>query len=384
VNSPVVAPTRVVIIFGGRSAEHEISLLSARNILRALDRKRFVPYLIGIDKQGRWFREEGSTILGVDVPEDARLIHLNPDAKPIDPSVLRPDDVVFPVLHGTFGEDGTIQGLLEMHDVAYVGAPVLGSAVGMDKDVTKRLLRDAGIPIVPYRVVTARTFARDPSLCMSAAADLGYPLFCKPANAGSSVGVSRVRAPADLPGALRAAFQLDRKVLLEKAVDAREIECAVLGNEEPEASAVGEIVLSHKDGFYSYDAKYLDPDGAEFRVPAAIDAAVAERVRTFAVWAFRVLELAGLARVDFFLDRGDGSLYLNEVNTMPGFTAASGYPKMWAASGVEVRALVSRLIELAIERHAEGSGRKLAPSPAPVAAQASAPNQPNQDPAKSS
>jgi D-alanine-D-alanine ligase len=384
----------VVIIFGGRSAEHEISLLSARNILRALDRKRFVPYLIGIDKEGRWFREEGSTILGVDVPEDARLIHLNPNAKPIDPSVLRPDDVVFPVLHGTFGEDGTIQGLLEMHDVAYVGAPVLGSAIGMDKDVTKRLLRDAGIPIVPYRVVTAHTFARDPSLCMNAAADLGYPLFCKPANAGSSVGVSRVRAPADLPGALRAAFQLDRKVLLEKAVDAREIECAVLGNEEPEASAVGEIVLARKDadGFYSYDVKYLDPAAAEFRVPAEIEPAIAERVRTFAVWAFRVLELAGLARVDFFLDRRDGSLYLNEVNTMPGFTAGSGYPKMWAASGVEVRALVTRLLELAIERHAESSGRKLTAtpvaSPGVELGQKAGPNDPpqgsNQDTAKSS
>lgn len=353
-----------MLLFGGRSAEHEISLLSARNVLRALDRKRFVPYLIGIDKEGRWHREAGTTLLGVNVPEDPRLIHLDPGAPLVDATVLRPDDVVFPVLHGTFGEDGTIQGLLEMLGVAYVGAPVLGSAIGMDKDVTKRLLRDAGIPIVPYRTVTARGFARDPSVAMSGAADLGYPLFCKPANAGSSVGVSRVRAPADLPAALSAAFQLDRKVLLEKAVDAREIECAVLGNEEPEASAVGEIVLSHKDGFYSYDAKYVDPDGAQFRVPAELDAAVAERVRTFAVWAFRVLELAGLARVDFFLDRRDGTLYLNEVNTLPGFTAASGYPKMWAAAGLEVRALVSRLVDLAIERHAEASARKLGAPPA--------------------
>ena len=357
--SKAAPPIRVVLLFGGRSAEHEISLLSARNVLRALDRTRFVPFLIGIDKQGRWHRETEATIDGVGASSDPRKVHLDPDAPLVDASVLLPDDVVFPVLHGTFGEDGTIQGLLEMAGVAYVGAPVLGSAVGMDKDVTKRLLRDAGIPIVPYRIVTARGHARDPASSLAAASALGFPLFCKPANAGSSVGVSRVKGAGDLSAALAAAFAYDRKVLLEQAVDAREVECAVLGNEAPEASAVGEIVLTHPDGFYSYDAKYVDADGAVFRVPAEIDPAITERVRALAVSAFTTLELAGLARVDFFLDRRDGALYLNEVNTLPGFTEASGYPKMWAASGLEVRALVSRLIDLALDRHAELAARKL-------------------------
>jgi D-alanine-D-alanine ligase len=290
---------------------------------------------------------------------DPRSIQLDPEAPVVDASILRPDDVVFPVLHGTYGEDGTMQGLLELAGVAYVGAPVLGSAVGMDKDVTKRLLRDAGIPIVPYRVVTAHAFTRDAAACLRTAGELGFPMFCKPANAGSSVGVSRVASAAELPAALARALEYDRKVLLEQAIDAHEIECAVLGNDEPEASAVGEIVLTHKDGFYSYDAKYVDPEGASFRVPAEIDPALAERVRTMAVAAFRTLELAGMARIDFFRDRHDGTLYLNEVNTLPGFTEASGYPKMWAASGIEVRQLVSRLIDLAVARHAETASRKL-------------------------
>jgi D-alanine-D-alanine ligase len=344
-------------MFGGRSAEHEISLLSARSVLKALDRKRFIPLLIGIDKQGRWHREAGYTLAGPNV--DPRAIQLDPEAPVVDASILRPDDVVFPVLHGTYGEDGTMQGLLELAGVAYVGAPVLGSAVGMDKDIAKRLLRDAGIPIVPYQLVTAHAFARDAAACLRGADALGFPLFCKPANAGSSVGVSRVATAADLPAAITRALEYDRKVLLEQAIDARELECAVLGNDEPEASPVGEIVLSHRDGFYSYDAKYLDPDGASFRVPADIDPALAERVRSVAVAAFVALELAGMARVDFFHDRRDGMLYLNEVNTLPGFTELSGYPKMWAAEGIELRQLVSRLIDLAIARHADKAGRKV-------------------------
>lgn len=344
-------------MFGGRSAEHEISLLSARAVLKALDRKRFVPLLIGIDKQGRWHREAGYTLAGPHV--DPRAIQLDPEAPVVDASILRPDDVIFPVLHGTYGEDGTMQGLLDLAGVAYVGAPVLGSAVGMDKDVAKRLLRDAGIPIVPYQVVTALAFARDAAACLRAAGALGFPLFCKPANAGSSVGVSRVATAAELPAAITRALEYDRKVLLEQAIDARELECAVLGNDEPQASQVGEIVLTHADGFYSYEAKYLDPDGASFRVPAEIAPALAERVRAMAVAAFLTLELAGMARVDFFHDRRDGSLYLNEVNTLPGFTELSGYPKMWAASGIELRQLISRLIDLAIARHAEKVSRKV-------------------------
>jgi D-alanine-D-alanine ligase len=348
--------TRVVILFGGRSAEHEISLLSARNIVAALDRERFEPFLIGIDKQGRWHLESQATLDAA--VGDPRAVHLDPDAPLTDASVLRADDVVFPALHGTYGEDGTLQGLLELAGVAYVGAPVLGSAIGMDKDVAKRLLRDAGIPVVPYRLVTARAFRVAPDSCLRLGDELGFPLFCKPANAGSSVGVTKVAAPGQLAAALSLALQFDSKVLLERGVDAREVECAVLGNDEPEASIPGEIVLSHRDGFYSYDAKYVDPTGAVFRVPAEIPADVAERVRELSVATFRALELAGLARVDFFLDRGDRALYVNEVNTLPGFTAGSGYPKMWAASGLPLPALVSRLIDLALERHRQAPARK--------------------------
>jgi len=348
--------TRVVILFGGRSAEHEISLLSARNIVAALDQRRFTPFLIGIDKQGRWHLESQATLDAA--VGDPRAVHLDAAAPLADASLLRPDDVVFPALHGTFGEDGTLQGLLELAGVAYVGAPVLGSAIGMDKDVAKRLLRDAGLPVVPYRLVTARGFRQEREACLRAGADLGFPLFCKPANAGSSVGVSKVARADELEAALALALQFDSKVLLERGVDAREVECAVLGNDDPQASIPGEIVLSHRDGFYSYDAKYVDPTGAVFRVPAEIPEAVVERVRALSVATFRALELAGLARVDFFLDRGDGALYVNEVNTLPGFTAGSGYPKMWAASGLPVQALVSRLIDLAVERHRNTPARK--------------------------
>ncbi len=359
---------RVVILFGGRSAEHEISLLSARNVLAALDRDRFEPSLIGIDRSGRWHRESERTLAAA--TGDPRALALD-QAAPIvgieeglaattasaapqlAPSVAMPagdDVVVFPVLHGTFGEDGTMQGLLELGDVAYVGSGVLGSAVGMDKDVAKRLLRDAGIPIVDFAVVTAAGFARDRAAALAAAPALGYPLFVKPVNAGSSVGVSRVAGPTGLEPAVRAAFAFDRKVLLERAVDAREIECAVLGNDEPVASIPGEILVHHPDGFYSYDAKYVDPDGASWKIPADLTPAAAARVQALAVATFRALELAGMARVDFFMERGGGALYVNEVNTIPGFTAISMYPKMWEASGLSQKALISRLIDLALER----------------------------------
>ena len=350
------AKQRVVILFGGRSAEHEVSLLSARNVANALDPDRFQALFVGIDKQGRWHLESQATLDAA--VGDPRAVALDERAPLTDAGVLRANDVVFPTLHGTFGEDGAMQGLLELAGVAYVGAPVLGSAVGMDKDVTKRLLRDAGLPIVPYRVVTTRIYRDDPGACLRAAEELGVPLFCKPANAGSSVGVSRVAGATDLGAALTLALGHDTKVLLERGIDAREVECAVLGNDEPEASIPGEIVLSHRDGFYSYDAKYVDPAGAVFRVPADIQPAVAKRVRDLSVATFRALELAGMARVDFFLDRRDGALYVNEVNTLPGFTEGSGYPKMWAASGLPARQLVTRLVELALERHAAAPSRR--------------------------
>jgi D-alanine-D-alanine ligase len=348
------AKIRVVVLFGGRSAEHEVSLLSARNVYLSLDRERFEPVLVGIDKHGRWRREPEATLLGATGdPRALRLAGAGRElvvpsrAEPVESPqtgageaprdlAFRSDDVVFPVLHGTYGEDGTVQGLLELADVAYVGAGHLGSAIGMDKDVSKRLLAQAGIPVVPWRTCTAAELrdGEGARAVAGAAAALGYPVFVKPANAGSSVGVSKVNGPADLRPALDAALSYDRKALIEARIDAREIECAVLGNDDPEASVPGEIVVSHRDGFYSYDAKYVDPDGASWRIPADLPAIAAARVRALCVQAFRVLELCGMARVDFFVDRATGAIYLNEVNTIPGFTAISMYPKMWEASGV--------------------------------------------------
>jgi len=354
-----VTKTRVVILFGGRSAEHEISLLSARNVLGALDRERFEPVLIGIDHAGQWHLESERTLAGA--TGDPRALALNPAAPAVgvEAALVHSTDgesgetVVFPVLHGTFGEDGTVQGLLDLADVAYVGAGVLGSAIGMDKEVAKRLLRDAGIPVVDFVLVTAAGFARDAEAALAPAARFGYPLFVKPSNAGSSVGVTRVRDGAGLAPAVRAALQFDRKVLIERAVDAREIECAVLGNDDPQASIPGEILVHHADGFYSYDAKYVDPSGSSWKIPADIPAAITARVQELAVQTFRTLELTGMARVDFFLEKSGPSpaLYVNEVNTIPGFTAVSMYPKMWEASGVSQKMLLTRLIELAIERH---------------------------------
>jgi D-alanine-D-alanine ligase len=379
-----VKKTRVIVLFGGRSAEHEVSLLSARNVFLALDRARYEPVLVGIDKQGRWRVEPEATLLGatgdprhlrlraagaevqVPVRPDVDAEAAGPGAAPAPPSearagalaLMRRDDVVFPVLHGTYGEDGTVQGLLELADVAYVGAGHLGSAIGMDKEVGKRLLAQAGIAVVPWRTVRARDFRAEPAAAAAAAAALGFPLFVKPANAGSSVGVSKVRTAAELAPALAAALAYDEKALAEAAVDAREIECAVLGNDEPEASVPGEILVKHPDGFYSYEAKYVDPDGADFRIPADLPPALAARVRELAVATFRALELWGMARVDFFLDRKTEALYVNEVNTIPGFTAISMYPKMWEASGLPIGDLVARLIELAQERRARRRGLK--------------------------
>jgi len=371
---------RVIILFGGRSAEHEVSILSARNVLLALDRERWEPLLIGIDKQGRWRPEPPETVLSAKGdPRHLRLAGQGPEVPvPVRPeipgehasdaqagalegtdraesgalSILRRDDVVFPMLHGTYGEDGTVQGLLELADVAYVGSGPLGSGIGMDKDVSKRLLAFANIPVVPWRLVRSQDFFQDPASVAAKVATLGYPVFVKPANAGSSVGVTRVKDAAALGGALATAFSFDEKVLVEGAVDAREIECAVLGNEFPEASNPGEVLVHHPDGYYSYDAKYVDPDGADIQIPADLPPEVQERIRTLAVETFKTLELSGLARVDFFLDRKSGALYVNEVNTLPGFTAISMYPKMWEAAGLSTRDLVSRLLDHACERRA--------------------------------
>lgn len=355
---------KVGVLFGGRSAEHEVSILSARNVIAALDPERFDVVPIGIARDGRWVLQSVTRLLrdkgdprfvqldaaGPSVPLINHAAHCV--AKAADQEVTVDSlDVVFPVLHGPMGEDGTVQGLLELAGVPYVGAGVLGSAVGMDKDVMKRLLRDAGIPIAPHRTLRVADYRRHQQRWLQELDEqIGYPLFVKPANLGSSVGISRVACRAQLPVALDKAFDYDVKILVEAGVVGREIECAVLGNDEPVASIPGEIIVRHADGFYSYDAKYVSEHGAALQVPAALDAAVSREVQRLAIATFQALEGSGLARVDFFL-QPDGELLVNEINTLPGFTAVSMYPKLWAASGVPPRELVARLIDLAIKRH---------------------------------
>ncbi|HTK60530.1 MAG TPA: D-alanine--D-alanine ligase [Candidatus Baltobacteraceae bacterium] len=339
---------RVGIIFGGRSSEHEVSLLSARSIVDAIDRKKYDVALIGVGKDGRWLGAGAQTYLLH--KSDPKRIAINVKAttelalKPGSGGV-GPVDVVFPVMHGTYGEDGSIQGLLRMLDVPFVGPDILGSAVGMDKDVAKRLLRDAGIPVADFL-----TFSRGEAVKPTAVwKRLGKTVFVKPANQGSSVGVSKATDVASLKKAVREAFKYDTKILIEEAVPGREIEVSVLGNEKPEASVPGEVIPHHE--FYSYEAKYLDDDGAGLAIPAKLSAALTRKVQALAVKTFKTLALEGMARVDFFMKK-DGTFVVNEVNTIPGFTKISMYPKLWAASGLAYPKLIDRLITLALERHA--------------------------------
>jgi D-alanine-D-alanine ligase len=359
--------TKVIILFGGRSAEHEISLLSARFVVEALDRERFEPVLVGIDKAGRWLLQDEALLLGQG--RDPRLVRLNQTAPDVS-LVAHPAaggeaalavagaageaiDVVFPVLHGPMGEDGAVQGLLELAGLPYVGAGVLGSSVGMDKDVMKRLLAEAELPIVKHVTLRRAACERSPRAALDRCEEaLAYPVFAKPANLGSSVGVSRATDRASLAEAIEAAFAFDDKVVVEQAVvGAREIECAVLGDDEPIASVPGEIVVTHPDGFYSYDAKYVDEHGATIKIPADLTPAEVNAVQLLALRTFQALECSGMARVDFFRAK-DGALYVNEINTIPGFTAISMYPKLWEASGIGAKELVARLVDLAIARAA--------------------------------
>lgn len=350
---------RVGIVFGGQSAEHEISILSARNVLAALDLSRFEPVLIGIDKAGHWLLQDAQKLLAS--ARDPRLARIEAGspvqvASPLavtaaDPTgaAAREVDVIFPVLHGTLGEDGAMQGLFEVAGIPYVGAGVLGSAIGMDKDVMKRLLRDAGIAVADFQTVRRQRFDADPQGVCTELAALGLPLFTKPANAGSSVGVRKVRTAGELPEALQHAFEFDSKVVVETGIEGREIELAVLGGAPPSVSVAGEVVVEHRDGFYSYQAKYLDEQGVRLDLPAKISAEELARAQAMALVAFEVLECEGLARVDLFLKR-DGNLLVNEINTLPGFTAISMYPKLWELSGLPPMQLVTRLIDLALAR----------------------------------
>lgn len=345
---------RVALICGGKSAEHEISLISARNVADAMDANKYEVVIIGIDKAGKWLpvdterflagaRNPGSAKLP---PPDAHAHDLAGDIVRIgNDAALGAVDVVFPILHGPFGEDGTVQGLLKLANVPFVGAGVLGSAVGMDKDVMKRLLREAGIPTA--RFIVARR--GDRISYGKAAKALGRTVFVKPANLGSSVGISKARNKKEFDAALAEAFRFDTKILIEEFVKGREIECAVLGGDTPIASGVGEIIPHHE--FYSYEAKYLDEDGAALIVPAKIPASIRRRAQALAIKTFKALECYGLGRVDFFLTKR-GKLVVSEINTMPGFTKISMYPRLWAHAGITYPALIDRLIQLARERHA--------------------------------
>jgi D-alanine-D-alanine ligase len=399
--------TRIGVIFGGKSGEHEISLISAQSVMRAIDRERYQVVPIGITKDGRWLTTgdplavltgghitmpkllSGETIIdaehlasepGEQLPLDLTLVESEagqePEAEGPQPEtrqpVLRaseirdrdlipgtreagiPDvDVIFPVLHGPFGEDGAIQGLLELADIPYVGAGVLASAVGMDKVVMKDVFAAHGLPVVPYLAIKRRDWERDPAQVMERIVqEIGLPCFVKPANLGSSVGISKAHDITELDEALAEAAQYDRKLLVEVAVpQAREIECSVLGNDDPIASVPGEVIPSRE--FYDYAAKYLDrgEHASQLLIPAPIPDELAARVRELAIKAYVALDCAGMARADFMLSRETGQLYAGEVNTIPGFTQISMYPKLWEATGISYPELIDRLIDLALERH---------------------------------
>lgn len=357
---------RVGLIFGGRSGEHEVSLASAESVMANLDRDKFEVVPIGITREGSWLLgteprtlraaeqnvshdkglEEITTVTLTGDPQLRRLISVEDGEDLGNRGVL---DVIFPVLHGTYGEDGTLQGLLEMANVPYVGCGVLGSALGMDKEKMKLVFQAVGLPVADYLVYRRNQWERSPERILDAVEQrLDYPCFVKPVNLGSSVGVNKAHNRAELEHAINVAAEYDRKIIIERGINCREVECGVLGNDEPIASVVGEVFSSNE--FYDYRAKYIDGK-SQVIIPADIPQATAEEVRRQAVQAFLALDLSGLARVDFFLEKETGQVYINEVNTMPGFTSISMYPKLWEASGLPYAQLMDRLIELAIERH---------------------------------
>jgi len=358
---------RVGVMMGGRSGEHEVSVVSASSVIKALNKDKYDVVPIGITKTGQWISGPGTVeslkagmsnqqlaekILLPD-PNHQSLVSLKPDGLAAETAL----DVVIPLIHGTYGEDGKLQGLLEMANLPYVGCGVLGSAVGMDKVIMKNLFRQAGLLTPDFVLVLKKDWlAGELEVLKTVAAELTYPVFVKPANLGSSVGISKVKDPAGLARALAEAFKYDRRAIVEKSIENnREIECAVLGNDEPEASVPGEIIPHHE--FYSYEAKYVDENGAGLAVPAKLDEPVVRKIQELSLTAFKALDLSGMARVDFLLDPA-GRIYLNEVNTVPGFTKISMYPKLWQASGLPYDKLIDRLIELALARHQEKNALK--------------------------
>jgi D-alanine-D-alanine ligase len=353
---------RVGVLFGGRSGEHEVSLASAASIIRGLDPTKYEAVPIGITKEGHWLAGAGTQKMLPEVLKTGQRVAMSAD--PSDTALISLDgeargqklDVIFPVIHGTFGEDGTMQGLLELAGLPFVGAGVLGSAIGMDKDVAKKLLQGAGIPVVPWIAVQRADWERNPKEIRRAVEKkFKYPVFVKPATLGSSVGMTKVHSRAELGPALDLAAEFAMKIMVERAVSAREIEVAVLGNHDPQASVPGEIV-PHRE-FYDYTAKYLE-DGTQLLIPAKLKKSEIKKVQAMAVTAFRALELSGMARVDFFIEKRGGKIFLNEVNTIPGFTSISMYPKLWEANGIPFRELIGKLIDLALEQHREKARTK--------------------------
>ena len=359
---------RVGVIFGGRSGEHEVSLMSARSVLDAIDKDRYEVVPIGITKTGRWLPparaqllltgEATSAVQDAEAGASTELVRAKQSwlvVGSLGETLREPLDVVFPVMHGPHGEDGTMQGFLDLANVPYVGAGVLGSALGMDKGKMKEVLRYHGLPVAEWAVLRRWQWREEREQALETASRFGFPCFVKPANLGSSVGISKARTADDLPAAIEQAFGYDEKILIEEFVDGREIEVAVLGNHRPEASIPGEIVPSNE--FYDYNAKYLDGKSEE-RIPAPIPPELAERIRAMAVQAFLALECSGMARVDFFVTRLGNEVLVNEINTIPGFTPISMYPKLWAATGLSYPKLIDRLIELAIERWEERNQKR--------------------------
>ncbi len=355
---------RVGVLFGGRSGEHEVSLASAASVIRALDPEKYEAVPIGITKDGRWLVGGGAQKLLAEVLKSGERVSLPPDPTaaslvPLTPTPGHPSvtvDVMFPVLHGTFGEDGTVQGLLELAGLPYVGAGVLASAVGMDKDVQKRLFAEAGLPIVPFLAIRRSEWERERVKVLRAIKKkFRFPLFVKPATLGSSLGMTRVKAAHELGAAIDTAAEFALKILVEKAVTGREIEVSVLGNDDIRASIPGEI-LPHRE-FYDYTAKYLE-QGTRLLIPAPLKKKQVATFQDYAVRSFRAIDGSGMARCDFFLENRTGKIFVNELNTIPGFTSISMYPKMWEASGLPYPRLIDRLIELAFEMHREKARTK--------------------------
>ena len=352
---------RLALLYGGRSGEHDVSIASATSVMQAIDKDKYDVLPVYLTSEGRWLPGVEPARLTAGLHPAAATVALfssdpqQPGLLPLSKAEVQPEqaqavDVVFPLLHGTYGEDGTVQGLLELANVPYVGSGVLGSAAGMDKDVMKTLFAAAGLPVAPHLLVRRYEWEQQPAVVRDRVLQtLRLPVFVKPANLGSSVGISKVGDAAGLSDALDLACRYDRRVLVEQGLDCREFECSVLGNDEPEASVIGEIIPSRE--FYDYQAKYSDDESSELRIPADIDASLAEDLRAMAVTAFQAVDAAGLARVDFFFETRTGKPYVNEINTLPGFTTISMYPKLWEAGGVSYAQLIDNLVNLAIERH---------------------------------